>query len=258
MVRECDLREFYRRIFGWAEERAGLVEDAVHALLDAVTRGTPIALRGESDLVPVAHALHRRLFGSDRPFVVCDPRRREGDGSVRSPPNRRTGMLALEAAMGGSVCLRSRRLPTDFDELAASLQGSVPATTLFVCLDDDDRIRDLLCRPLEIPSLVQRASDLDRLLDAYLEEAAQALLVRSVQLSQRLRRSLFRHVISLTELEKAALRLVALKSTPNMTQAALRLEMAPVSLSRWLDRRPWVAAYLDNAEERDDGADEDR
>lgn len=156
------------------------------------------------------------------------------------------------------MCLRSRRLPADFDELAASLPESVPATTLFVCLDGNDRIRDLLCRPLEIPSLVQRASDSDRLLDAYLDLAAQTLSVRSVRLSERLRKSLFRHVTSLSELEKAALRLVALKSAPNLSQAASRLKMAVVSLSRWLYRQPWAASYLDDPGESDEVADDDR
>jgi hypothetical protein len=33
------------------------------------------------------------------------------------------------------------------------------------------------------------------------------------------------------------LRLVALKASPNLSQAARRLRVAPVSLSRWLHRR---------------------
>jgi hypothetical protein len=37
--------------------------------------------------------------------------------------------------------------------------------------------------------------------------------------------------------EKATLRLVAIRASRNMSGAAERLGMAPVSLSRWLDRR---------------------
>src|SRR5689334_20083339 len=77
----CDreIRTFCRRLLGSCEAQSALVDDAVDGLLDAVVRGRPIALRGASDLVPVAYALHRRILGAERPFVVCDPRRREGE-----------------------------------------------------------------------------------------------------------------------------------------------------------------------------------
>src|ERR1700704_3708792 len=72
---ERDLRDLCGRILGWSSEQAGLVDDVMHTLLDAAARGGAVALQGDSDLVPVAFALHRRLLGADRPFVVCDPRR---------------------------------------------------------------------------------------------------------------------------------------------------------------------------------------
>lgn len=241
LVRDRALRELCCRLLGWSAARAGQIDDVMDILLVAVARGTPIALRGGSDLVPVAYALHRKLLGADRPFVVCDPRRREGEGSVRCPPNRRTGLLALDAAMDGSLCLHSRRLPADFDLLTPRLRGGLPTTT-FVCLHDDDRVRDLLCRPIEIPSLAERAPELDRLLDESLDDAAETLGLPRARLSRRVRRIVLDHVASFADLEKTALRVVALVSAPNVTQAALRLRMAPVSLIRWLRRRSWVAA----------------
>jgi hypothetical protein len=42
--------------------------------------------------------------------------------------------------------------------------------------------------------------------------------------------------VSLPEIEKATLRRVALRSSANVSRAATRLGMAPVSLSRWLAR----------------------
>jgi ActR/RegA family two-component response regulator len=44
-------------------------------------------------------------------------------------------------------------------------------------------------------------------------------------------------VTSLAEVEKATLRLVALRTSRNPSNAAARLGMASVSLSRWVDRR---------------------
>jgi hypothetical protein len=246
MYRERELRAFCVRLVGWADETTNVVDDMMDTLVNAIARRSPIALRGVSDLVPTAYALHRRLFGSERPFVVCDPRRREGDGSVRSPPNRRTGLLAFDAAAGGSVCIRANRLPVDFEALATILRQESSATMLFVCLNGNDPIRDLLHPPIEIPSLAQRVPDLERLLDEFLAEAAAALNVAAVRLSERTRSSILRSVASLADLEKTALRLVAIASSRNMSQAAQRLHIAPVSLSRWVCRR-WSPAWLSDS-----------
>lgn len=242
MYRERELRAFCGRLVGWADELTNIVDSVMDTLFTAVARRTPIALRGTSDLVPIAYALHRQLLGSDRPFVVCDPRRHEGDGSVRSPPNRRTGLLALDAAAGGSVCIRTNRLPQDFEALVAMLRENSLAM-LFVCLHGHDPVRDLLYPPIEIPSLAQRLPDLERLLDEFLVEAAAALDVGAVRLSERTRSFVLRGVASLADLEKTALRLVAIASSRNMSQAAERLHIAPVSLSRWVCRR-WPRAWL--------------
>lgn len=43
--------------------------------------------------------------------------------------------------------------------------------------------------------------------------------------------------LTLAEIEKATLRLVAIRASRNMSDAAARLGMAPVSLSRWVGRR---------------------
>jgi hypothetical protein len=243
-VPDRELRAFCRRLLGASRARSALVDDAVDGLLVAVARGLPIPLRGAPDLVPVAYALHRRILGADRPFVVCDPRRREGRGSVRMPPSRRTVARALEVARDGSICLRSRRLPADFDLLRESLRHAIPATTVFVCLHGEDRVRDLVCRPLEVCSLAARASESDDLLQEALEEAAAALGAARLCIPRRLRQGALEGVVSFAALEKTALRLTALASARNPSHAAAQLGMAPISLMRWLHRRPGLVAIL--------------
>jgi hypothetical protein len=243
-----ELREFCCRLFGWSDDHAGQVDDVMWTLLDAVARRTAIGLQGESDLISIAHSLHCRLVGAQRPFIVCDPRRRDSDGSVRSPPSRRRGLPALAAANDGSVCIRSNRRPDDLDLLAASFHDST-AAVLFVCLHSHDRITSMLCRPLMVPSLAQRLPDLPRLLDDYLGEAAQTLGVDPVRLPRPLQDSVLHHVRSLSDLEKAALRLVAVMSCGNPYRAARQLHMAPVSLIRWLTRRGWTPGQLSGTEE---------
>jgi hypothetical protein len=248
--RERDLRELCCRIIGWSPEQAATVEDVMHTLRNAAARGGAVALQGDSDLVPVAFALHRRLLGADRPFVVCDPRRREGAGSVRVPPNRNTGTLALEAAAGGSLCVHSNRLPKDFDALAASFRDRQNMAVMFVCLHSNDRVTRVLCNPIEIPPLSRRRTELPRLLNDYLDEAAQLFGARRLELSEHTQQGVFADASSLCELEKVALRLVALRNTPNVNQAAQRLHMAPVSLNRWIARRRWAVEFLRNPTER--------
>lgn len=243
MSRERDLREFCCRLFGWSDDHASQVDDVMWTLVTAVARRTAIGLQGESDLVPIAHALHGRLVGADRPFVVCDPRRRDSGGSVRAPPSRKAGISALDAAAGGSVCLRSNRLPDDFDALAAAFHESASAA-LFVCLHSNDRITDLLCRPLKIPPLAERLPEFPRLLNEYLDEAAHSLGARPIRLSRPMQQSVLHHVKSLSDLEKVALRLVAIQSSGNLYRAAHQLHMAPVSLIRWMNRRGWTPGAL--------------
>lgn len=256
-IRGRELRAFCQRLLGSSDARSAVVEDAIDGLLTAVARRMPIALRGASDLVPVAYALHRRILGADRAFVVCDPRRSESGSSVRMPPSRRTVSLALEAAMGGSICLRSRRLPADFDLLREALRDAVPIAMVFVCLHGEDRVRDLLFRPLEVPGLAARAADSDHLLQDALDEAAAEFGIARLQIPRRLRKGILECVASFAELEKTALRVVALVSARSMSHAAARLAMAPVSLVRWLDRRPWLVAIVDELQARHDHDDDD-
>src|SRR5215510_1955632 len=98
-------------------------------------------------------------LGPDRPFVVCDPRRRDGTESVRSPGNYRTGTAAAQAAIGGSLCMRAKRLPRDFPALLARLREPSTDVQLIICLEREDA-PSLFFNPIDVPSLSARAQDL--------------------------------------------------------------------------------------------------
>jgi hypothetical protein len=156
-----------------------------------------------------------------------------------------TVCMVRASVMDGSICLRSRRLPADFDRLRKSGPDAAPFPTVFICLHRDDRVRDLLCRPLEIPPLATRAAESHRLLQEAMGEAVTALGTARVWIPRQVRQGILEGIASFAELEKTALRVVALASTPNPTQAAARLGIALVSLMRWLHRRPVLMAVLD-------------
>jgi hypothetical protein len=120
----------------------------------------------------------------------------------------------------------------------------------YICLDGD--LSQWLVRPgpIEIPPLTARTGDVPRIVDEYVHDATVELAPapRRLALTERDRQWLVEHAatMSLSEIEKAALRLVALRSSTHLSNAAARLGMAPVSLSRWAARRE-LPAFPDTA-----------
>jgi hypothetical protein len=237
--RTIALREFCARILGWGTDRAQAVAHALRALRLAAARRSTLVLGGEEDLVPLAYALHRRVLGPDAPFVVCDHRRGDLPASVRSPANQCSSVAAFDVAVGGSLCVRSRRLPRDLPELLRALDGPDSGVQFIVCMTSRARIGPFtIPMPIEVPPLGIRETELPRIIQAYADEATAALGVPASCFSEDDRDWVMKHgARSLSEIEKTTLRIVALNMTNNVQQAAKVLHMAPVSLSRWLGRR---------------------
>jgi len=238
------LRSFCARILGWANDPA--VDHALRSIELAADHHAALVLLGGTDLVPIARALHRRALGADRPFVVCDPRRRDGKDyeSVRSPVNYGTGVAAFDAAVGGSLCVRSRRLPRDFSSVVARIRATSDVQ-IIVCSDGRDDTHPYLTLPvpIRVPSLAVRTDELPRIVDEYAIDAVAELRTLRECFTAADRQWVLRNApLTLAEIEKATLRLVAIRASRNMSDAAARLGMAPVSLSRWISRRKRAAA----------------
>lgn len=232
-----ELRAFLARILGWSNERA--VELAQRSLALALDHRAALVLCGEGDMVPIAQALHRRTLGPDKPFIVCDPRRLTSNASVRSAASRASGIAAFEAAIGGSLCVRMRRLPDDFPALVARLRR----TDDVLCVLCTGHLVDphppfILPAPLVIPPLARRPAELDRIIAEYADDAISELAAPRASFTTDDHAWVRDHAAaSLAEVEAATLRLIAIHASRNLSHAAARLGMAPVSLSRWLGRR---------------------
>lgn len=232
------LRGFLARLLGWRSERIQVVDHALRSIRMAATRRTALVLRGDGDLVLIAHAIHRRAFGVDRPFIVCDPRRRQGRATVRSPENYETGMPAFAAATGGSLCVRSLRLPEDFSSVVTAIRDPNSKVRLVICAQTPEDWKEYLAAPITAPPLASRLDELDQIITEYAEDASVELGAPRNSFLPADRDWVRMHsASSLPDIEKATLRLVAIRESRNLSSAAARLGIAPVSLSRWIGRR---------------------
>jgi hypothetical protein len=236
--RSVALRAYLSRLLGWRSDRTEVVDHALRAIRMAATRRTALVLRGDGDLVPTARSLHRHALGDERPFIVCDPRRRPTKATVRSAENHESGLEAFAAAQSGTLCVRSRRLPRDFAKVVAALRDPDARVQLVVCAGPAEDAKSYLAVPITIPPLAGREAELDRIIAEYAEDAAIELGAPRTPFPGVDRDWVREHAgATLPDIEKATLRLVALRQSRNLSNAAGRLGMAPVSLSRWIGRR---------------------
>lgn len=233
MATHADLRGYLGRILGWADEAR--IAQAQEAIELAAAHKTQLILCGAGDLVPVAFGLHRYAFGAT-PFVVCDPRRSDVRASVRSPANYRDVESAFEAARGGSLCVRRHRLPSGMAQLGHRLRATHEIQYILL----ESVATEWLVRPgpIEIPALATRVDEVPRIVEEFLHDVdVELALAHPLDASaiawlagEALRGSI-------GELAKTTRRLLVLRNSATLTEAAKRLKMAPVSLSRWMGRR---------------------
>ena len=237
MPTKDELRPFLARLLGWASDET--IDAALRSIDLAANHRAHLVLQGAGDLVPIAQSLHRRVLGVERPFVVCDPRRGNKRASVRSPANLESSVDAFRAASGGSLCVRRKRLPEDFSAIVPRLRRAHDVQYIIVCsnLDDDSDPLLVLPAPIQVPLLANRTHELGRIVDEYAADALAALHARDACFTTIDRTWIVEHATSLTEIEKTTVRVVALRMSRNVSDAAARLDMAPVSLWRWLLRR---------------------
>lgn len=242
---DAALRGFVARILGWSPSRADAVEHAIRSIELAAERRATLVLLGDTDLVPVAHALHRYTLGADAPFVVCDVRRTDVEATVRSPANYTNGVIGFKAASGGTLCLRYPQVPDEFRSMIPLARSLSTSVQLMLCGDARFDTHPLLVlpAPIRVPSLVTRSEEVPRVVDEYANDAIAELRAReprlpAVRFTEADRAWVLDHSpLTLPEIEKTALRLVAIKMSENLHRAADRLGMAPVSMLRWVGRR---------------------
>jgi hypothetical protein len=233
-----ELRAFLCLLLGWSSDKLDDVDHALRAIRLAATRRVPLVLCGQDDLTQIAKAIHRHALGVLRPFVVSDPRRREGDENVRAPENTESGMAAVGRALGGSLCVWSKRLPRDFTEVRVALRDPAVRVQLIICIDSPRQSKPYCVDPIVIPALKTRSQEIPRIIAEYVDDAAIDLSA-TIRLNAADRDWVAKYsASSIAEIEKGTRRLLAIRHYDNNVTAASRaLGMAPISLFRWVGRR---------------------
>jgi hypothetical protein len=233
------LRDVLSRLIGWSESRLEDVDLALRAVRVAATCRESLHICGNGDLVLIAQLLHRYTLGEQRPFVVCDPRRVRADASARAAANYVSGMEALSAATGGTLCIWQNRQPDDFRQVIdARRHNPSLRVQLVVCTHTLPPSAPLIASPVILPPLSERTSELDRIIDAYAIDAG-ATLGATATLTLVDREWVHRHeATSLASIERAVRRLIAIRKADGVvSHAAEELGMANATLSEWFARR---------------------
>lgn len=229
------LRSVVARMVGWSAERAEAVDLALRGIRLAAMRRAVLVLHGEHDLVPLAQELHWMTLTSARPFVLCNPRRRPGDSPRGSAPSLPSGVAAVEAAAGGTVCLLHQSLPSDLTETLAALRRADCQTQLVTCTANLRDAALFTAAPVVVPPLASRRSELDRIIEEYADEAAVAMDIGEGWLGPSERAWIRERVgASLPDIQKATLRLAAIRRAGSISAGALAAGISHTAMLKWL------------------------
>ncbi len=227
------LRNALCRMLGWSAARAEVVDRAVRMTRLAAQRRASLILCGH-DLVPLAEDLHRLTLTAARPFVLCNPRRRTTE--TESNPTRcaPTGLAALAEAFGGTVCLSTKLPPPDLTELLDAIRRPDCLTQLVVCSESARDAERWGAAPVVIPPLASRKDEIDHISQEYAAEAAASLGMEEHRLSPAERAWIRDHLHTLPDVQKATLRLAAIRQAGSISAGAARLGISHVAMLKWL------------------------
>ena len=257
-ARTIALQAALARMRGWSAELADSLDWTVQNLRLAPSGKAIFTLCGEGDLVMAAQELHRLTLGEQGPLVVCSTggrrRRPAGDGddsdrdsdigsSAKLVPRVSSVRDAVALARGGTICLDNRRLPKDLATMFELLRASGSPTQVFVLGKYVRKTEVFTARPFVIPPLSARAGELDRLIAEYEAEASRRLGIGALELTAAQRARIRDRCKTLSDLQKATLRLSALRRAGTLRGAAALLGMSTGSLAEWLQAQGLQGAH---------------
>lgn len=237
--RTIAVRAALARMIGWSAARAESVDHALRMLRMAAARRAIFVLCGEPGLLPLAEELHRLTLTERRPFVCCDPRRKiAGEDTESFTRCVSDGLTAVAQARDGTVCIDDQRRPGDLAEMLEELHRPGCTAQLMVLARSARKAEIYTPSPVVIPPLRARRDELERLVLEYEAEAVRRLGIGALELTPAQRSWIReRSAETLPEIQKATLRLIAIRHAGSIVGAAALLRMSHRGLGKWLERR---------------------
>jgi hypothetical protein len=232
------LRALMARLIGWDDASAEAIDRALRSVRTLAARSTPLHLRGDGDLVPVARALHLRTFGERHPFIVNDPQRPPSAADARSAGNVIDLAAAVRAAAGGTLCVRAERSVLGLAEVRRRVSERGKLVRLVICAQRERRVEDHGDSVITLTPLSERAKEIKRMIDEYAAEALTMIgAARETFTPQDASWVQRRNPQSHSEIQIAVTRIAAIRHFGGVTRAAAYLGISHVALSRWRSRR---------------------
>jgi hypothetical protein len=238
------LRSALARMLGWSATAAEAIDLALRAIRFTAQRRLTLVLCG-ADLVPLAEDLHRLTLTAARPFVFCNPRRRTSESTWNPTKCMASGSAALEEATGGTICLSTKRLPSDLKSLMRGLRRPECQTQLVVCSERAEEAELFNAAPIVIPPLPARREEIERIIQEYAVDAAGPLDLGEHWLNAAERAWIRDNLRTLAEIQKATIRLAAIRQAGSMTAGAARLGISHVAMLKWLRTHNFPASLAD-------------
>jgi hypothetical protein len=228
------LRRTLVRLIGAGAERAEEVDRALRTVLSCASGRGALTLYGSEDLGAVAQLLHRAALPA-WPFVRWE--RRTGDDPK----------AALAAAAGGTLCVSAQDLAHTAELFIAGRRRSTARVQLIVLVTAVRPLRPVLAvvaEPVMVTPLARRKHERGRIIDELAAEAAVTLGIEPSALSESDRRTILRFdAATLPAIERATLRIVALRHWQYFARAARQLGISHASLIEWADARGLGAGH---------------
>jgi hypothetical protein len=233
-ARSRALRVTLSRLIGSTADRGDEVDRALRSVLGAASGLGALTVYGNEDLGAVAQLLHRHTL-QGWPFVRWERRTGADPGD------------ALAAAAGGTLCVSAHDLSSGVEAISRGRRRSTTRVQLIVLVPAVRPLRPILAAvadPLILTPLASRKHERARIIDDLAAEAAVALGIAASGLSEADRRIILRFdAATLPAIERATLRIVALRHWKYFARAAKRLGMAHASLIEWAELRGLTATH---------------
>jgi hypothetical protein len=222
------LRRVLQRLIGFDARHRAQVDRALRTVLTTASGHGVLTVYGNGDLAAVAHLLHRHALPG-QPFVRWE--RRTG-----SDPGR-----ALAAAAGGTLCVSANDLSRALERIVERRRESTTRVQLVILVTAIRRLRPIVAtvaEPIVVTPLAKRKHERLRIIHELATDAAAALGIEASRLSEPDLRTILRFdARTLPAIERATLRIVALRHWDYFARAARALGMTHAALMEWAELR---------------------